>query len=182
MELGKVRGRSEGRRGLPFIVGATIPLPPPTSPAQGGTTAERGRYYRQDNGTAAPASDTAALRRLVGNRSICATTAVVWWYYHSRNGTTATTTMTSAAKPDTRKRPLESRRKEPDCPAVLRQRGHGRYYHRGAVLPLVTLRPYYRWQCGTTAGSRGTTAGTQTGQGREERSLQWNGKDRRVRS
>ena len=27
-----------------------------------------------------------------------------------------------------------------------------RYYRCGAVLPLVTLRPYYRWQCGTTAG------------------------------
>ena len=33
----------------------------------------------------------------------------------------------------------------PGTPAVLLLWSHGRYYRCGAVLPLGTLRPYYRW-------------------------------------
>ena len=70
---------------------------------------------------------------------------------------------------------VEDEAEVPGTPAVLLLWSHGRYYRCGAVLPLVAPQRYYRWV-------RGTTAWTQTGQGREERTLQWNGKARRVRS
>ena len=64
----------------------------------------------------------------------------------------------------------------PGTPAVLLLWSHRRYYRCGAVLPLVASQRYYRWVARYYRRDPDRT------RKREERSLQWNGKARRVRS
>ena len=66
------------KKGTPFYSGGNNPVAPhQPAPHRAVLLLRGGRYYRQDNGTAAPASGTAVQRRLAREGPKRGTTAVV---------------------------------------------------------------------------------------------------------